>query len=191
MHVVTIVTIGQGKYVVDTSNGPSGFPYPVPLVHGEAIEDYKPREGRVIYDSIPGWSSPDQKWWRLQQRRGDVEADPWMDVYAFTETEWLPMDFEMIRTAYVTMGTGWIAPRVACFRVLLESDEPVGWIMIWEDEVKRHYKGKTETLKKLYSESDRVATLQAEFGIVLTSDEQRQIVGLSTEIKGDDFDFYG
>ena len=51
----------------------------------------------MIFDSIPGWSDPEQKWWRMQIKYTD--AHPWMDVWAFTETEWLEVDFQMLRSA--------------------------------------------------------------------------------------------
>jgi arylamine N-acetyltransferase len=189
VHLNTIVTIGDRDYIVDTSHGPSGSPYPVPLVQDEPSVDIWPRQRRMIFDSIPGWSNPNQKWWRLQIRLADTE--PWMDVWCFTETEWLPIDFQLIRTGYATLGTGWAAPQVCCFQTIFEDDVPVGYLLILKDELRRNYKGKTEIIQRFYAESDRVEALAEKFGIKLTEDEQKQIVGHTAEIQGDDFDFYG
>lgn len=187
VHLNTIVTIGSQNYVVDTSHGPSGFPTPVPLVHDEPVVDIWPRQRRMIHDSIPGWSN--QKYWRMQIRFSDIQ--PWLDVWAFTETEWLPFDFQLIRLGYSALGSGWAMPSVCCFRTLFESEKPVGYLLLLEDELRKNYKGETEILQKFYSEEDRIATLRDEFDIHLTDEEQASIVGTVSELKDDEFDYYG
>lgn len=189
MHLNTIVTIGEGDYIVDTSHGPSGSPYPVPLVHDEPAVDMWPRQRRMVHDSLPGWSNPRQKWWRLQIRTSD--ADPWMDVWCFTETEWLPIDIQLLRLGYTGLGGGWVAPHVCCFQTTFEDQVPVGYMLILKDELRRHYKGKTEVVQKFYCEKDRVEAIAQHFGIELTEEEQKQIEGHESQIEGDDFDYYG
>lgn len=189
VHLNTIVTIGSHDYVVDTGHGPSGFPRPVPLIDGDVNEDIAGRQRRMIFDYIPEWTNKRQKWWRMQIRYSSTED--WLDVWAFTETEWLPMDFQLLRLGYGKLGTGWVEPKVCCFRTSYEGDVPVGYILVLEDELRRSYKGKVEVLQKFYSESDRVALLAKEFGIILNEEEQEQIRGHIAEIQDDDFDYYG
>lgn len=143
----------------------------------------------MLYDHIPGWTNPKQKWWRMQIRYND--SDPWLDVWAFTETEWVPMDFQLLRLGYSELGTGWVEPKACCFRTIYEDDVPVGFLLVLEDELRRSYKGNIEILQKMYSESDRVAILEREFGIVLSEEEQGQIAGHIAELQDDDFDYYG
>ncbi|KAI0153148.1 hypothetical protein GGR57DRAFT_512956 [Xylariaceae sp. FL1272] len=163
IHLNTIVRIGERQYIVDTGHGPTGSPFPVPLVHDEPVVDIYPRQRRMIYCSLPGLSDPAQKWWRLQLR---YPADKdWMDVWAFTETEWLEVDIQMLRMAYSAMGTGWVAPRP-------------------------NRAGETKVVQKLFSEYDRVTVLADEFGIGLTDEDQKQIVGYDAELKDEDFDYY-
>jgi len=142
----------------------------------------------MIYENVPGWSNPGQKWWRMQLRSDDTEV--WMDVWCFTETEWLPFDFYLLRVGYTTLGTGWVAPQVCCFQTIFEDEIPVGYLLILEDELRRNYKGKMEVLQKFFGENERVQALAENFGIVLTDEEQKQIVGHVSEIQGDDFDYY-
>lgn len=189
VHLNTIVTIGGQKYVVDTSHGPSGFPTPVPIVHDQPATDIWPRQRRMIFESLPGWTNKDQKWWRMQIRF--AETDTWLDVWAFTETEWLPVDFQLIRLGYAALGTGWVMPSVCCFQTLFENDAPVGYLMVLEDELRKNYKGKTEVLQKFYSEEDRISVLDEVFKITLTDEEQRHIAGHAAEIQDGDFDYYG
>jgi len=189
VHLSTLVVIRDTTYVVDTNNGPWGGTNPIPLVHDEPSVDLWPRQRRMLHASLPGFSDTRQKWWRMQAK--PTESSPWIDVYAFMDVEWAPVDFQLIRTAYNVMGTAWAAPRPVCFRVLLEEGEPVGYLMAFGDELVRHYKGNTETLEKFYSENERVAAYETHFGIALTDEEQKGIIGLEAELEGDGFDFYG
>jgi hypothetical protein len=113
-----------------------------------------------------------------------------MDVWAFTETEWLEIDFQMIRIAYTALGSGWVAPRAVCFRTLFEDELPVGYLMIAENELRRNYKGEAKVIQKFYNESDRVTALKDEFDIVLTDEEQKHIIGMDAELNDNDFDYY-
>jgi arylamine N-acetyltransferase len=189
VHLNTIVTIGDLDYVVDTGHGPSGFPCPVPLIDGDIAEDIRGRQRRMLYDRIPGSTNARQKWWRMQIRYSDL--DPWLDVWAFTETEWQVMDFQLLRLGYSKLGTGWVEPTVCCFRTMYDGDTPIGFMLLVEDQIMRGYKGKLEVLEKFYSEWDRISSLEKEFGIVLNEEEQKHIEGHVAEIQDDGFDYYG
>lgn len=185
----TIVTVGANKYVVDTSFGPFGSPCPILLAHNEPIVDVWPRYRRMIHSSIPGWTDKDQKWWRMQY--GDSINGPWMDVNCFVESEWRPVDFQIMVAGIESLGLGWFKSSVVCFRIILEEDIPVGYLMIWQDELRRFYKGQSHVLEKFHNESDRAAALETNFNIWLTDNERKQIVGTNTELKDLSFDFYG
>lgn len=190
MHVNTIVTIQTQKYVVDTNFGQFGAPFPVPLVHDEAVVDVWHQSRRMIRASIPGWTDPEQKWWRMQIRERDNDA--WLDVCCFMEAEWLPVDFHIMISGLDSLGAGWFKSRVICFRIILEENLPVGYLMIWQDELRRVYKGgDIEILQKFYGENDRLTALEDEFGITFSDEEQKQIIGTVTELKDNSFDFYG
>ena len=120
-----------------------------------------------------------------------ADEDPWLDVWAFTETEWLPLDFQLIRLGHSQLGTGWVEPSLCSFRTVYEGDVPTGFILILEDELRQGKGGKVELLQKFYSESDRVNALEQEFGIILDEDEQKQIMGHPAEIQDDGFEYYG
>ena len=158
------------------------------LAHNEPEVDIWPRRRRLIHDTLPGCIHPKQKWWRLQIK--SKEEEPWLDVWAFTETEWQDHDFEMLRVAYATLGTSWAAPQPACFLTLFEEEVPVGYLLMVEDELRRNYKGETKVIWKFYTEYDRISALAEEFGIVLSENEQSQIAGMDAELKDDGFDCY-
>ena len=114
-----------------------------------------------------------------------------MDVSCFTEHEWMPVDFHVIRVGVSSFAGLWFRNRFVCVRTLVEQGEgsevetvPVGYLMIWEDELRRWYKGETEVLQKFGYEEDRVAVLREHFGIVLTEDEQNEVFKTGTYVKG-------
>ena len=165
-------------------------PFPVPLVHDEPVGDAWGRSWRMVYSTISGWTAGDQKWWRMQHR--ESENHPWMDIYCLMETEWQPSDIRILAMGIGATGSiGWLFKSVACFRIILEGDLPVGHLLIWHDELRQLYKGQNQILQKFYNENDRVAALAEEFGILLSEDDQRQIVGMTTELKDESYDFYG
>ena len=188
VHLNTIVTIGGQDYLVDTSHGPSGSPYPIPLVHDQPAVDIWPRERRLVYDSLPGAANSKPKWWRLQIRQSSTQ--PWLDVWAFTETEWQDHDFRILRVAYQHLGTGWAQPKPACFLTQFEEEKPVGYLLMVGDEVRRNYKGETKVIHKLYTEADRVNVLADEFNVTVTPEEQTQISGMAAELEEEDFNYY-
>ena len=187
IHVATIVVIGGVKHLTDTNTGPCASPTPVPLQHDRPAVDIWQRKRRMIYDTIPGLSS-DGKWWRLQLQ--EPNESTWMDVCCFTDTEWIPIDFEIMVSGILQLGAGWFKSLVICFRILLEDDKPVGWLLMLHDEVRRYYKGKLTVVQKLYSEEERAILLKEDFGVALTVEERKSIRGTVGELKEDDHDFF-
>lgn len=150
-----------------------------------------PRQRRMIHEPVPGWKHSSQKWWRLQIRW--KESEPWLDVWAFTETTWLSADFQLIRLGYSQLGMGWVTPGVCCFATTFDEENEVatGYRLILGDELRTCYKGRKEVSQTFFRESDRIMAPEREFGIHLSDEEQRCIVGHVAELQGDDFDYYG
>ncbi|KAI1361269.1 hypothetical protein F5Y08DRAFT_25533 [Xylaria arbuscula] len=181
LHIINIVTIGDKKYIVDTNFNQFGSPFPVPLVHNEPATDVWTRRRRMIHERNPGWAETDQKWWRMQvMYEGD---DCWMDVYCFQEVEWMALDFALLWAGIQKLDMGWFNHVVVCFRIILEDEVPVGWIVVRGDRLTRSYKGVVQTIETFECEGDRVAALSEHFGISLSEHEQRQIIGTKTELK--------
>jgi arylamine N-acetyltransferase len=185
------VDIGGQRYFIETNFNQNGSPSPVALIHDEVVQDVGPRQRRLVHSPIPigDTTQSDKKWWRLQIR--ETSTSHWMDVYCFTEVEWLPLDFEIMSAGMGSLGGGWFTKLIVCFRLLLEDDIPVGYSLILGNELISSYKGKTQVLQKFYSEADRVACLEEEFGVTLSDEEQAAIEGTCTELVQESFDFYG
>lgn len=188
--MVTIVQIGSQSYCVDVSARQLSSTVPVPLIHDSPIIHMAGAQTRMLYTHLPtsGSQCLGQKYWRKQLRSSSIS--PWTDVYAFQETEWQTLDFHVILSGLKSLGVSWHEMCVVCHKIILEDSTPVGWLMIWHDELRQWYKGKSEVLQRFYSEDERAKALEEQFGIVLNEEERGCIKGMMSEIK-DDFDFYG
>ncbi len=65
-----------------------------------------------------------------------------------------------------------------------KTGEVEGWLILFENEVKKKVKGVTTVVEVLKSEEERVKALEKWFGIVLNEEEKRGIVGMVTELRG-------
>ncbi|KAK4032636.1 hypothetical protein C8A01DRAFT_40913 [Parachaetomium inaequale] len=108
-----------------------------------------PRERRMLYGPLPGvaptTAGANPNWWRMQLREAGEDSG-WMDVCCFVEVEWMPVDFQIMAAGLGSLGLGWFTSRVICFRVILEDGAPVGYLMAWQDEVRKWYKGREEVV---------------------------------------------
>jgi hypothetical protein len=172
------------KYLVDTNVGPSASPTPVPMVHDQPAVDVWKRERRMLFEVIPGWPV-DVPVWRLQIR--EPAWGTWMDVTAYEENQWLPIDIKLLLAGVLSLGLGWFQSRLVCFRIEMEDEQPTGYLLLNHDELWRSYKGKVEMVRKIYAEEDRLMLLEEEFGMVISDDEASNIVGTAAELKDDDF----
>jgi arylamine N-acetyltransferase len=151
-------------------------------------------------------SDPAQALWVYEMRVAGSEE--WTPRYAFTETEFLPSDFEVMNHYTSTSSKIWFTKKIVCVRYLLDGDDGdlakleegeedkgkedeegvekgiVGQIMLDGNVVKRRIGEESEVLEELRSEEERVRALERWFGIVLSQEEREGIRGMVTELKG-------
>ncbi|KAL2016786.1 hypothetical protein VTK56DRAFT_2999 [Thermocarpiscus australiensis] len=187
-HMVNIVTIGVKRYMVDVGYGPDGAPVPVPLEHGYEFVGVAPVRGRLQYRRLEEHTDPNQRVWVYSIQEN--EASPWKDMYAFTEVEFFPEDFEVMNLSTMTSRRSFFVQSVVCVRTILDEEKAkaVGVLILHRDYVKRRVGENSEIIEKLESEQQRVKALEKYFGIVLSPQEQRAIRGLPTELKSRDGD---
>ncbi|CAD6444976.1 1af300d4-301c-40f7-9d3c-26640c0373cd-CDS [Sclerotinia trifoliorum] len=96
-HIVNIVTLPQcnhQKYMVDIAFGGDGATKPLPLISGHSVHNLGTQEIRLIYESIPQQIDQSKPLW-IYQYRNNAEQE-WNSFYAFSEHEFLDVDFEMV-----------------------------------------------------------------------------------------------
>jgi hypothetical protein len=140
----------------------------------EEFLDLTPRIGRLVHKPLDKYRAQNLKYWRLQFRE---RADqPWIDTYAFPEVEFTGIDGAALERHVMSDRRMWFMVRVMAFRHILDerSGIPVGFVMLWENQLRRKLCGKYE-VSTLYSESDRVLALEKWFNIMLNDDEKEGI----------------
>lgn len=180
MNIVTLE--GGEKYSVDVGFGGDGATKPLPLISGQAINNLGTQEIRLLRDSMPGSSEPDQKVWIYQYRNSRDQE--WNSYYAFPELEFLDSDLEQMNYWTTTFEGSFQIKTTLAVKFIRTEDAIVGKAMMQNGTIKRNMGGKTEIIEDCRTEEERVRALEKHFSILLTSEEIEGIRGTVTELKG-------
>ena len=183
-HMVNLVTLSSQRYLVDVGMGARGPTVPLVLLSDTSVVSISPRKMRLLHGSIPEhtYSHPSNAMWRLEVC--DQEDSPWIPVYAFTEVEFLPVDFEMMNWYTSCHRRSWFTHKLLVSLMLLDEqrENVIGDITLYETTFRKRIHGTVDVEVKCKSEKERVALLFVYFGIRLTDIEQRTIRGTMSEI---------
>lgn len=181
-HMVTIVTVAQKKYLVDVGFGNNGPTFPVPLQDGYSALNVLPSHRMLLNRGhIPDnthRTRPEQLLWIYHLRFTDDM--PWLASYCFSETEFLPADFETMNFFVSKSPSSWFTYSVICLKFLMdpETEEMVGDITLFGNEIKQRRYGESVELTKIETEDDRIEALQKHLGVSLTGPEREGIKGM-------------
>ncbi|KAI4269836.1 MAG: hypothetical protein L6R38_007319 [Xanthoria sp. 2 TBL-2021] len=179
--MVNIITISNKKYMVDVAFGGNGATAPLPLEENTIHERIAPSEMRLIRSNIKQHTDPDQRLWLYQAR--DTRDSEWQTQYCFTETEFLPEDYEMMNFWTSQSRTSIFTQAILMAKMVMEEGRLVGAVTMFNGKVKREV-GDVVVERFCMSEEDRLGILREWFGVRLTGEEERGIRGLVTELKG-------
>lgn len=222
LHIVTINK--SDRYLVDVGFGGNTPPFPVPLLSSsdEAAEfttihpakgklEYRPLINPTTTTTTSSSYADRQNLWIYSHKETEKEDAEWKEMYAFSELEFFPADFEVMNLQVMTAPQSFFVQTVLCVRTVLSSEDLssssssfpsgsgsasreeqdeekiIGTLILFRDVVKRkiYAKGeKEEILERLETEEQRWAALGRWFGIYLTPEEKRGIRGLGSELKG-------
>ncbi|KAF2213900.1 hypothetical protein CERZMDRAFT_38024 [Cercospora zeae-maydis SCOH1-5] len=184
-HMLNLVRLEDTWYVVDAGTPPMGPNIVYPLQDGFEAVAIPPRKIRLQKRSIPEhYASREQDAQKLwcydlclrpdQPGREDV----WMPVYCFTETEFLPQDYEMMSFFTSHNPCSFFTYSVLCAKMLLDesSQTVIGDITLFNDSVRKTVGGKREILAELKTEEERVTALSDLLGVELTEEERASIL---------------
>lgn len=179
------MTLADGKkYVVDVGFGLNAFTQPHPLESGVVLPGVELRETRLLWDTMEP-TDTNQHHWILQWR--DIGSEQWTTNYCFTETEFLPDDYEIINYYTYLSPKSWFTQVIVLskFTQLEEQGPLVGSLVMLNGEVKRRMGIKDEgTIETCGTESERLAALEK---IISTSNSQKKekegIRGSKCELK--------
>ncbi|KAL8806559.1 MAG: hypothetical protein Q9223_003322 [Gallowayella weberi] len=181
-HMVNIVTLQGTKYMVDVGFGGNGPTSPLPLEDSLVHDCIPPSQMRLRHSNIESiHTDHEQRLWSYQVRQSK-EAE-WQTQYCFTETEFLPQDYEIMNFWTSTSRKSLFTQNILLAKMVMEEGKVVGNLTMFNAEAKRKVRGEVVESRTCKTEKERVEVLREWFGIRLTEEEERGIEGLVTELK--------
>lgn len=194
-HMLNLVRLDDEWCVVDVGMGAMGPNLPYPLRDGFETTSVAPRKIRLQLRSIaesyakPSRSSSGSagapKMWCYDlcyEPNGSAE-DKWVPVYCFTETEFLPQDYQMMSFFTSThRGSSFFTRFVTCTKMIMDEakEKIIGNVTLFGGTVRESIGSDRKVLKECTSEDERVAALAEIFDVKLADDEREAI---STELR--------
>lgn len=185
-HMLNLVRFDDGGwYVVDVGMGAMGPNLPYPLRDNYEATSIAPRKFRIQHRTIPeSYSSgPDApKMWCY-----DVCYDPsrgadnqWIPTYCFTETEFLPQDYEVMSWFTSTHSNSFFTRNVTATKMIMEQGKIVGSVTLFKDTIRESVGAERKVVKECTTEEERVDLLEEIFGIELSKEERD---GIAPELR--------
>ncbi|KAL4962812.1 arylamine N-acetyltransferase family protein [Aspergillus stella-maris] len=189
-HMVLIVTINGEKYMVDVGFGNNNPTSPLPLQSNTTAKNHPGTLMRLIKEPLPEAVDQSQKFWMYQvsYTTTPTQETDWQTMYAFSEAETLPQDFEMMNVNTSQTASSWFTQTVVCVKHVFEEEDldgelrAVGMYVLTGREVKSRIGGVSEVVMKLENEGDRIEALERWFGVELADYEVQGIKGLGSEL---------
>lgn len=181
-HMLNLVKLEKQWYIVDVGMGSMGPAIVYPLEDGWEGIAVPPRKIRLQLRAIPesyGQGEDTPKLWCFDQCLVPDEPgkDKWIPTYCFTETEFLPQDYEMMSFFTSNNPSVFFTYCIICTKLLLdeEKQELVGDVTLFNNAVRKTVGGKREPPTELKSEEERVQALRETFKVELTEEERNGI----------------
>ena len=187
-HMLNIIRLDDEWYVVDVGMGAMGPNMPYPLRDGFETTSIAPRKIRIQLRSIPeshakqradGSQSPKMWCYDICYEPAGTAADKWLPVYCFTETEFLPQDYQMMSWFTSTHPSSFFTRYVTCTKMIMapSKDRIVGNNTLFQGTVRETLGSDRKVLKECTTEEERVQALAEIFNVDLTDDERNAISG--------------
>jgi arylamine N-acetyltransferase len=176
-HMLNLVRLDGEWYVVDVGMGAMGPNLPYPLQDGYETTSVAPRRIRLQSRSIAeSYGTQSNKLWCYDVCYSPVEngENIWVPVYCFTETEFLPQDYEIMSWFTSTHTKSFFTRYVTSTRMVMDEagEEIVGSITLFEAGIKQSIGNERKVVKECKTEEERVSALKEIFDIELTDDQR-------------------
>ncbi|RMZ69301.1 arylamine N-acetyltransferase [Pyrenophora seminiperda CCB06] len=185
-HMLNLVRLDNAWYVVDVGMGSMGPNMPYPLQDGFETTSIAPRKIRLQSRAIPeSYGYHSNKLWCYDVCYDPVDDDhddsgaknTWTPVYCFTETEFLPQDYEMMSWFTSTHPRSFFTRHVTCTKMIMDEEQEkiVGHVLLFGGEVKESIGSERRVLEDCKTEEKRVEVLKSVFDVELTEEERMGI----------------
>lgn len=179
---LNLVCLDGERYVVDVGMGAWGPNIPYPLQDGYECETIAPRKLRLQYRPIPEHGSlhdaDAQRLWCYDVCHHPNPTSPaeetWIPTYCFTDTEFLPQDYEMMSWFTSTNPASVFTYSVLVTKMVMDEagEKIVGDVTLFGKDVRRTVGGKRELVKGAMGWEERFEVLREVFGVELTEEER-------------------
>ncbi|GJP96903.1 cysteine proteinase [Aspergillus niger] len=185
-HMLNLVRLDDEWYVVDVGMGSKGPNLPYPLRDGFQTTSIAPRLIRVQLRPIPetyarlstNSTGPPRMWcFDVCYNPADDAKKEWLPVYCFTETEFLPQDYEVMSWFTSTNPRSWFTRYVTSTKMLMDEDKEVivGNITLFQGTVRETIGANSKVIKECKTEDERLQALAEIFDLHLTDEEKKAI----------------
>ncbi|KAJ4376910.1 N-malonyltransferase fdb2 [Didymella sp. IMI 355093] len=179
-HMLNLVRLDGQWYVVDVGMGSMGPNMPYPLEDGFETISIAPRkirlQLRVIAESYGDHSN---KLWCYDvcHNPTDDAKNVWIPTYCFTETEFLPQDYEMMSWFTSTHPRSFFTRSVTSTKMIMDEaqEKIVGNLTLFEARITKSIGAHRQIMKECLTEDERVDSLKELFDIALTEEERSGI----------------
>lgn len=177
-HMLNLVRLDGAWYVVDVGMGAMGPNVPYPLEDGYESTSIAPRKIRIQYRPIAeSYGTNSNKLWCYDICYKPVEHgdNTWTPVYCFTETEFLPQDYEIMSWYTSTNPRSLFTRYITSTRMIMDEagQEIVGNITLFEVGIKKSIGLEREVVRECKTEEERITALKEIFDIDLTDEERK------------------
>ncbi|GAB7362871.1 hypothetical protein MBLNU230_g3173t1 [Neophaeotheca triangularis] len=185
-HMVNVVVVGDGRYMVDVGFGTGGPTHPLSLIDREPsvnMQSEPKQEVRLRWDSIPENENQSLKLWVYERRIGEENA--WVPGYCFPDgLETLPADFNVMNHFTSTSRTSFFTYTVICSKFLLSEDGQhiVGDVTLNGKDCHRRVRGDKEALATFETEEERIQGLDRWLGVQLSEAQKSGITGMVSSL---------
>ena len=187
-HMLNLVRLEDEWYVVDVGMGSMGPNMPYPLRDGFESISIAPRKIRLqqrsIAESYAKSPSNAPKMWcydACYDPTGSAD-DKWVLVYCFTETEFLPQDYETMSWFTSTHPSSFFTKYVTCTKMIMDEakEKIVGNNTLFVGTVRESIGSDRKVVRECTTEDERVQALKEIFDVTLTDKERN---GISKDLK--------
>ena len=183
-HMLNLVLLDDEWYVVDVGMGAMGPNIPYRLQDGFETTSIAPRRIRLqlrpISESYATRASSRPNLWcydACYEPAADSEKNVWVPVYCFTETEFLPQDYEVMSWYTSTNKSSFFTRNVLCTKMVMDEgrEEIIGNLTLFDNGLRETIGSNRRFVKECKTEDERVHALSELLGVELTEEERKGI----------------
>jgi arylamine N-acetyltransferase len=185
-HMLNLVRLDNEWYVVDVGMGSMGPNLPYPLRDGFETTSVAPRKIRIQSRAIAeSHGTHSNKLWCYDICYDSIDdaESVWVPVYCFTETEFLPQDYEIMSWYTSTHKNSFFTKYVTSTKMVMDETRKriVGNVTLFGGNIKETIGSDRRVVKDCTTEDERIDALKDIFGIELT-DEQRKGIPVDSQL---------